>query len=529
MRSALGALMLMLVSWGFSAEAATCRKTSTVCTDASASKLIGQTTVPVAAIGGCWNYLDSYECDTDDSKDYCQPVIALGCGSINSVCNSTSTISGKCLNYMNTFVCTNKEVGLPLPTNVWLMDTRYRIASEVIDDSACAGLAAKATCTLYGGDVCTDATPSKVINGLSVARACWSWDRTYQCVDSKTTTDCGPVKTNPACKETASSCTEMMGAVCQVIEHQYTCTNGGAGPTVTSSCAADKFCMGTVCFDTGYPADQGFGQVVVGMELMRQAGYYLDPNSLEVFKGTSEKCEKKLFGLGDCCKTSGGGSGYSNDNVASTLGLKGLQFGGEYVKAVGTPYVYDMLWNSGSAYLSGIAETAWSASAWTSTGNVGLYGFTWSVGAEAITFVGFDPWSFAASVALQVAMSMLSCNQDEQALAMKRGQNLCIYTGDRCTEKFLGACLTREQKYCCYNSVLGKIVARGAGAQLGRPPSGGNCGGFSPAELQTVNFAAIDFSEFIAQVAPTVKTVTPAAVRATSNISAGKINSYYGK
>ena len=371
-------------------------------------------------------------------------------------------------------------------------------------------------------DVCSDATPSKNINGLDVARSCWSWERTYQCVDSAMTTDCDSLKTNPDCKETASSCTEMMDATCQVVEHKYTCTSGGAGPTVTTSCAADKFCMGTVCFDTGYPANQGFGQTVAGMELMRQAGFYMDPNSLEVFKGTPEKCQKKLFGLGDCCKTSGGGGGYSNSSAASYMGMKALSFGGEYVKAVGTPYVYDMLWNSGAPYLVGIAENAWSATAWTSSGNVGLYGFNFTVSQSGIVFAGFDPYSFAASVAFQVIMSMMSCSQDEQTLAMKRGQNLCVYTSDTCTQKFLGACVTREQHYCCYNSVLSKIVTQGAGAQLGRPPSGGNCGGFTPEELQSVNFAAIDFSEFIAQVAPSTKSASPAAARAPA-----KINSYY--
>lgn len=252
-------------------------------------------------------------------------------------------------------------------------------------------------------------------------------------------------------------------------------------------------------------------------------GYYLDPATLTVFNGVNNKCQKKLFGLGNCCKTSAGGGGMSNASMATAAGMKALEVGTEYVKAIGTPYVYDMMFQSNFPWLVDRAVDAWSANAWSSTGQVGLYGFTFEIGANGISFVGFDPTSFAISVAIQVVLSMLSCSEDEQKLALKRGQNLCVYAGDRCVSKFLGACVTREQSYCCYTSRLSKIVAQGAGAQLGRPPSSGACGGFTPAELQSVDFSQIDFSEFIAEVAPTPKSAGPATLRATS-----KIQSYYG-
>jgi conjugal transfer mating pair stabilization protein TraN len=505
------------------AMAGDCAKQTTVCVDTTPSKSFSGIVVTLAQAGGCWKFQDTYTCVKEPATDYCQPLIDLSCGVTNSVCNTTDVKNAeRCVNFTNDYLCTDKSVAEPLPTNVWLTNTSYRITHEDLDQSACGAMPISPTCTQQGADVCTDATPSKNIKGLDVARSCWSWDRTYQCVDSALTSDCGAFKTNPECTQIGAKCTEMMDSVCQVYEYTYRCTKGGSGSKVTNTCAGQEFCMGAACFNTGYAANTGFGTAVSGMELIRQMGAYLDTDSLTMFNGEKNTCQKKFFGLGNCCTTSGGGGGFSNSNAATMLGAKALQFGGEYVKAVGTPYVYDMLWNSGMPYLAGLAEGAWSANQWTSSGNVSVYGFTWQVTEAGIGFIGFDPYSFAFSVGVQVIMSMMSCTQDEQKLGLKRGQNLCIYAGDECVEKFLGACITRQQSYCCYNSRLAKIVAQGAGAQLGKPPSSGSCGGFTANELQTVNFAAIDFSEFIAEIAPTARSAGPAAARAAT-----KVNSYY--
>jgi conjugal transfer mating pair stabilization protein TraN len=262
------------------------------------------------------------------------------------------------------------------------------------------------------------------------------------------------------------------------------------------------------------------------MEIMRQAGFYMDPATQQIFKGAPYYCEKKLFGLSNCCNTDGGGAGMNNSSLVAKAGGSALKFGAEYIKNVGSPYMFDMMYSSDMPWLVDMAYEAMWGSTWASTGTVELYGLTFEItgglGYSSVTLVGFDPTSLAISLAVMVVMDMLACTNDEKLLALKRGQNLCVYAGDQCTSKFLGACVTRQQTYCCYNSRLGKLVATGAGAQLGRPPSSGNCAGFTAGDLQKVDFSKIDFSEFIAEIAPTSKSAAYATQRGQD-----KMQSYF--
>jgi hypothetical protein len=59
-----------------------------------------------------------------------------------------------------------------------------------------------------------------------------------------------------------------------------------------------------------------FARAVTGLEVQREAGRYLDPNTLEIFKGYDNRCRKKLFGLVNCCK--GGGT---SGSLFSTMSL----------------------------------------------------------------------------------------------------------------------------------------------------------------------------------------------------------------
>jgi hypothetical protein len=56
--------------------------------------------------------------------------------------------------------------------------------------------------------------------------------------------------------------------------------------------------------------------MVTAMEVQREAGKYVDPNSLVVFNGYDNRCRKKLFGLVNCCKGAGSSSSlFSNLNL----------------------------------------------------------------------------------------------------------------------------------------------------------------------------------------------------------------------
>ncbi|MDL2313948.1 conjugal transfer protein TraN [Desulfovibrio sp. OttesenSCG-928-C14] len=68
-------------------------------------------------------------------------------------------------------------------------------------------------------------------------------------------------------------------------------------------------------------------------------------------------------------------------------------------------------------------------------------------------------------------------------------------TDERCTIKVFGACLQKKNVYCCFDSVLARIIH-----EQGRPQLGlgwGSCRGFYLDEFMQIDFTRIDFSEYV--------------------------------
>ena len=69
-----------------------------------------------------------------------------------------------------------------------------------------------------------------------------------------------------------------------------------------------------------------------------------------------------------------------------------------------------------------------------------------------------------------IVQEMLSCEQKEQILALRRGQNLCHEVGSDCSKKLpvVKTCIERTKSYCCFNSRLAKIINEQGRAQIGK-------------------------------------------------------------
>lgn len=98
----------------------------------------------------------------------------------------------------------------------------------------------------------------------------------------------------------------------------------------------------------------------------------------------------------------------------------------------------------------------------------------------------------------------------------------------------LGYCLERKQSYCCYNSRLARIVQEQGRPQLGKgwgTAKAPQCGGFTPEELQRLDFGAMDLSEFITEIMRNAKTPDRASLDSLVNkqggIVADKVKGYY--
>lgn len=98
---------------------------------------------------------------------------------------------------------------------------------------------------------------------------------------------------------------------------------------------------------------------------------------------------------------------------------------------------------------------------------------------------------------IKLALTLLTmCDENEADMGIKIGQRQCFKVeGSYCSSKFLGICYQKRQDYCCYNSILARIIMEQAGTQLSKDMT--SCEGLTQQELSTLDFNKIDLSEWV--------------------------------
>ena len=88
-----------------------------------------------------------------------------------------------------------------------------------------------------------------------------------------------------------------------------------------------------------------------------------------------------------------------------------------------------------------------------------------------------------------------NCSASERELAEDRNAGNTHYLGKYCSKKtFFGICIRRSRAWCVFGSKLGRILQQQGRAQLGIGWS--NCRGLTVAEIEGIDFAGLDLSEF---------------------------------
>ncbi|WP_273086247.1 conjugal transfer protein TraN, partial [Shewanella vesiculosa] len=129
---------------------------------------------------------------------------------------------------------------------------------------------------------------------------------------------------------------------------------------------------------------------------------------------------------------------------------------------------------------------------------------------------------------IMIIVEIASCDPEEKMLALKKGQNLCRFTGSFCSVEvpIIGTCLQTTQTYCCFNSRLARIINTAGGAQIGRPAT--DCSGFTPAQFAALDFSRIDLSEFVAEIMANVHMPNMSAINTDSTATMQrKLDNYY--
>ncbi len=94
---------------------------------------------------------------------------------------------------------------------------------------------------------------------------------------------------------------------------------------------------------------------------------------------------------------------------------------------------------------------------------------------------------------------LIKCSAAQISLAIERGKGNCGYVGEYCSKKILGHCITKTKSYCCFPTVLAKIIHYGVLDQLGKSLGSAEhpqCGGVTLEIIEKIDFSLINFDEF---------------------------------
>ena len=92
-------------------------------------------------------------------------------------------------------------------------------------------------------------------------------------------------------------------------------------------------------------------------------------------------------------------------------------------------------------------------------------------------------------------VGLANCSANEVSLAEERNAGNTHYLGKHCSKRtFFGICIRRSRAWCVIGSKLGRILQQQGRRQLG--VGWGNCRGLTVAEIERLDFASLDFSEF---------------------------------
>ena len=113
----------------------------------------------------------------------------------------------------------------------------------------------------------------------------------------------------------------------------------------------------------------------------------------------------------------------------------------------------------------------------------------------------------ASMIAMQIMFGE-GCDAADVQCAEQRISHECHYVGEYCDMDTLFGCFQSVNTYCCFNSMMARIIQ-----EQGRPqlttygPTGNwgsaeypNCKGLTPEEFEALDFSKIDFSEYIASL-----------------------------
>lgn len=330
----------------------------------------------------------------------------------------------------------------------------------------------------------------------SAPQACVAVNGGYQCpadgsvYADQMACDAGCVQT-AACTSTAPTCP---------LDANLTCMDSGNGvfqcsPNQCVNFAGDPSTnpdVTTVTIDNSLPDNSG-----------PRNSEGLCVGSLSIFAGRAMDCKKAGLrsGFHDCCDD---GTGLVPDSTGGEIGtLVGQQitstvasFGIKALTSVGRQLYFNYIVGG-----AGHAELMFSAA------EIG----TNAISSAASSVLTLSTLYFAAASIIVQYFLIPNCSQIDLETATLAESKMCHYIGTYCSEKwkFIG-CVQKKASYCCFNSMLARIVQEQGRPQLASfaslpggiwgSPGAPQCRGFSPEEFQNLDFGSMNLTEYFGYI-----------------------------
>lgn len=330
---------------------------------------------------------------------------------------------------------------------------------------------------------------------------------------------------------------------CNQYEFVYRCGDGGVkGYNVAYNCAGEIRCIGSDCMDPSYEANTDFGSASSVLEVLNQ--YRVDSYGNSIFPGEVRQCRASP---NNCCKKAGGGVDVGDyvNAARSVVSLYSMATGGATATWTSYANAFTYFLSGGqTGTLSGLLGNTISNALGTTTSVIytspgvvsyeaaNAMGVTVTTeGMTQVTMVSAELVSALATVATVVTIAlvvysilkfaynyMFQCSRNDIITSSKLQLRLCHLVGTQKSKK-LGLFTEKTNVYCCFNSILARIIHEQGRPQLGiswGSPSAPNCRGFTPEELASIDFSRVDLREYMQYVESKIE-ISPAEMEEIRN------------
>lgn len=385
---------------------------------------------------------------------------------------------------------------------------------------------------------------------------------------------CNKYEDNPQCGFISQKCIKGAGGVsgqCYAYEEIWDCGYDVTVPTLVNTgaqieCPGGARCMGSECFDTSNVKSKDFAYAVAMLQVAQFAEHDLDcggdgsdinqSNDCKVFNGEAMECKKALGGYVDCCEAPEGVSVFDYVNLTmnslkmmstvEALSRQGLAGAGNgYWQAVqngaldGISTLMSGEWGStidaasgaftdtlAGSFVSEIQQwlmqqaydamvemgATTAANAVFATGTDGAVTGLTNQMAAVVNVIGMI---YTIYVITDMLIKVIwECEEKEFELGAKKETRQCSFVGSYCASKALGSCIEKREAYCCFGSVVGRIIQEQGREQLGMSfgePETPTCEGLTPTQLGQLDWDKIDLSEWVGMLSMAGRLPTPSA------------------